>query len=52
MPEEPRLVVFDSTLIIALSWIGGFDLLRSPHEQVVIPSAVEAEVLAGDRDGP
>jgi predicted nucleic acid-binding protein len=50
MPEEPRLVVVNTTPIIALSLIGELDLLQSLYEQVVMPSAVEAEVLAGGRD--
>jgi predicted nucleic acid-binding protein len=51
MPEGPRLVVVNTTPIIALSLIGELDLLRSLYEQVVVPSAVEAEVLAGGRGG-
>jgi predicted nucleic acid-binding protein len=49
MPEGPRLVVVNTTPIIALSLIGELDLLRSLYDQVVVPSAVEAEVLAGGR---
>ena len=51
MPEGPRLVVVNTTPIIALSLIGKLDLMRSIYGQVVVPSAVEAEVLAGGRDG-
>jgi hypothetical protein len=51
MPEGPRLVVVNTTPIIALSLIGELDLLRSLYDQVVVPSAVEAEVLAGGRGG-
>ena len=51
MPEGPRLVVVNSTPIIALSLMGELDLLCSLYDQVVVPSAVEAEVLAGGRDG-
>ena len=51
MPEGPRLVVVNTTQIIALSLVGELDLLRSLYGQVVVPSAVEAEVLAGGRDG-
>jgi predicted nucleic acid-binding protein len=51
MPEGPRLVVVNTTPIIALSLIGELDLLRSLYDQVVVPSAVEAEVLAGGRVG-
>jgi predicted nucleic acid-binding protein len=51
MPEGPRLVVVNTTPIIALSLVGELDLLRSLYDQVVVPSAVEAEVLAGGRGG-
>ena len=51
MPEGPRLVVVNTTPIIALSLIGELDLLHSMYGQVVVPPAVEAEVLAGGRDG-
>jgi predicted nucleic acid-binding protein len=51
MPEGPRRVVVNTTPIIALSLIGELDLLRSLYGQVVVPPSVEAEVLAGGRDG-
>ena len=51
MPEAPRLVVVNTTPIIALSLVGELGLLRSLYDEVVVPSAVEAEVLAGGRDG-
>jgi predicted nucleic acid-binding protein len=51
MPEGPRLVVVNTTPIIALSLVGELDLLRSLYDQIVVPSAVEAEVLAGGRGG-
>ena len=51
MPDQARLVVVNTTPIIALSLIGELDLLRLLYDQVVVPSAVEAEVLAGGRDG-
>ena len=51
MPEGPRLVVVNTTPIIALSLIGELDLLHSLYDQVVVPSAVRAEVLAGGRGG-
>jgi predicted nucleic acid-binding protein len=51
MPEGPRLVVVNTTPIIALSLVGELGLLRSLYDKVVVPSAVEAEVLAGGRDG-
>lgn len=51
MPEGPRLVVVNTTPIIALSLVGELGLLRSLYDEVVVPSAVETEVLAGGRDG-
>jgi len=51
MPEGARLVVVNTTPIIALSLIGKLDLLRALYGQVVAPPSVEAEVLAGGRDG-
>jgi predicted nucleic acid-binding protein len=51
MPEEARLVVVNTTPIIALSLVGQLDLLRLLYGQVLVPPSVEAEVLAGGRDG-
>ena len=51
MPEEARLVVVNTTPIIALSLIGELDLLRLLYGQVLVPPSVEAEVLAGGRGG-
>lgn len=51
MPDEARLVVVNTTPIIALSLIGELDLLRILYGQVLAPSSVEAEVLAGGRGG-
>jgi predicted nucleic acid-binding protein len=50
MPERPRLVVVNATPIIALSLVGKLDLLRLLYGQIVAPSSVEAEVLAGGRN--
>jgi predicted nucleic acid-binding protein len=47
MPERPRLVVVDSTPIIALALIGKLGLLPRLYDQIVIPPAVQREVLAG-----
>lgn len=47
MPERPQLAVLDSTPIIALALIGKLDLLQRLYDQVVIPPAVQQEVLAG-----
>ncbi len=47
MPETARVVVADTTPIIALALIGQLELLRQLYGTVKIPPAVEAEVLAG-----
>ena len=51
MPEKARLVVVNTTPIIVLSLIGKLDLLHLLYGQVVAPPSVQAEVLAGGRDG-
>jgi predicted nucleic acid-binding protein len=52
MPERPKLAVADSTPIIALALVEKLDLLQHLYHQVVIPPAVQREVLAGGRDAP
>jgi len=47
MPERPHLAVVDSTPIIALALVGRLDLLQQLYGQIVIPPAVQREVLAG-----
>jgi len=47
MPDHPRLVVVNTTPIIALSLIGQLELLHRLYGRVLVPSAVQAEVLAG-----
>jgi len=47
MPERTRTVVVNTTPIITLALIGQLDLLRHLYGEVVIPPAVQAEVLAG-----
>lgn len=47
MLEVPRLVISNATPIIALSLIGKLDLLQTLYQQVLIPPAVENEVLRG-----
>lgn len=47
MPERTRTVVVNTTPIIALALIGQLDLLQHLYGEVVIPPAVQAEVLAG-----
>lgn len=51
MPETPKLVVVNATPIIALSLIGQLDLLQQLYGEILIPPAVQAEVLAGGRYG-
>jgi len=47
MPERPQLAVVDSTPIIALALIDKLDLLRHLYGKIVIPPAVQREVLVG-----
>lgn len=47
MPEGSRLVVSNTTPIISLALIGRLDLLHALYDRVMIPSAVEAEILSG-----
>lgn len=47
MPDTPRLVVCNTTPIITLSLIGQLSLLQQFYGTVLIPPAVEAEILAG-----
>jgi len=47
MPERTRMVITNTTPIIALALIGQLDLLRHLYGEVIIPPAVKAEVLAG-----
>jgi predicted nucleic acid-binding protein len=47
MPERPQLAVLDSTPIIALALVGKLDLLQHLYGQIVIPPAVQQEVLVG-----
>ena len=51
MPEMPRLVVVNTTPIIALALLDKLDLLRQLYGQVIAPSAVWTEVLAGGSTG-
>ncbi len=51
MPDGPRLVVVNTTPIIALSLIGQFDLLQKLYGRVSIPAAVRVEVLAAGASG-
>jgi predicted nucleic acid-binding protein len=51
MPERTRTVVVNTTPIITLALIGQLDLLQHLYGEVVIPLAVQAEVLAGGSGG-
>jgi uncharacterized protein len=51
MPEDPRLVVVNSTPIIALSLINQFDLLHKLYGRVSIPTAVREEISAAGTAG-
>ncbi len=51
MPERPQQVVVNATPLIALALIGKLDLLQQLYGQVIMPSAVEAEVFAGGPRG-
>jgi len=51
MPEWPQQVVVNATPLIALALIGKLDLLQQLYGQVIVPSAVEAEVFAGGPRG-
>ncbi len=52
MPEQTRTVIVNTTPIIALSLIGQLDLLQRLYGEVVVPPAVQAEVLAGGPGSP
>ena len=47
MPDAPRLVVSNTTPIITLSLVGHLSLLQKLYGTVLIPTAVESEILAG-----
>lgn len=51
MPEAGRLVVVNTTPLITLALIGQVELLRLLYTQVLIPLAVQAEVLVGGPSG-
>jgi predicted nucleic acid-binding protein len=51
MPDRSRLVVVNTTPIIALSLIDQFDLLQKLYGRVSVPVAVQAEILAGGMTG-
>jgi predicted nucleic acid-binding protein len=52
MPEQSRIVILNATPVIALTLINQLDLLRRLYGEVIIPPAVQAEVLAGGPGSP
>ena len=51
MPEPTRIVVVNTTPIIALALIGQLDILQQLYREVVIPPTVQHEVLSGGSGG-
>ena len=51
MPDQPRLVIVNSTPIISLSLINQLELLKHLYQETFIPPTVQAEVLAGGVSG-
>lgn len=51
MPKPSRVVVVNATPIISLALIDQLTLLRHLYNEVLIPPAVQAEVLAGGSSG-
>lgn len=49
MPDPVRVVIVNATPIIALSLIGNLDILSALYNQVLVPPAVETEVLTGGK---
>jgi predicted nucleic acid-binding protein len=47
MPETPQVVVSNTTPIITLALVGQLPLLQYLYGTVLIPPAVEAEIIAG-----
>jgi len=50
MPEPERVVIVNTTPLVGLVLIGHLELLKRLYGTVLIPPAVEAEVLAGGPD--
>src|SRR3954447_23558552 len=51
MPEVAPIVVVNATPVIALALLNQLALLQQLYQEVVIPPAVRAEVLAGGPSG-
>lgn len=49
MPEAHRIVISNTTPIIALSAINQLDLFRLLYTEILIPTAVQTEILAGGK---
>ena len=47
MPDDPQLVVTNTTPIIALSLLNKLSFLQSLYDTGLIPPTVQAEVIAG-----
>ncbi|MBI4603307.1 MAG: DUF3368 domain-containing protein [Planctomycetes bacterium] len=51
MPETERVVVANTTPLVALGLVHRLDLLRELYTRVLVPPAVDAEFLAGGGQG-
>lgn len=51
MPDAARVVVVNTTPLIALSLVGQLDLLRLLYQEVLIPPEVRDEVMRGGAHG-
>lgn len=51
MPKPMKVVIVNTTLIISLSIVGLLELLKDMYGEVIVPSAVHREVLAGGKHG-
>lgn len=51
MLDRPRIVVVNTTPLIALAEIQQFDLLRQLYGEILVPSAVRTEILKGGVTG-
>jgi len=49
MPDQARVVVSNTTPVITLSLIGKLHLMRDLYGEILIPLAVNAEILVGGK---
>ena len=49
MPDQPQIVIVNTTPIIALALVNKLTLLQALYGAVLMPPAVQAEVLAGGK---